>query len=168
MDAIVYTSNTGSTAEYARLLGEKSGLPVYSLKDAAGAVPEGTEIVYMGWLMASHVQGCDTATKRYAVRAVCGVGMSPTGTKTEEVRSASAISEDTPVFTLQGGFDRKKLRGAYRLMMAVMSKSLAKSIADKPSQTPEDRDTLDLLTNGGSRVHPEALNAVLEWLGQAK
>lgn len=30
MDAIVYTSNTGSTRRYAVLLGEKTGLSVYN------------------------------------------------------------------------------------------------------------------------------------------
>ena len=30
-NAIVYTSNTGYTEQYARLLGKRTGLPVYSL-----------------------------------------------------------------------------------------------------------------------------------------
>lgn len=34
INAIVYTSNTGYTAQYARLLGEKTGMPVYSLDEA--------------------------------------------------------------------------------------------------------------------------------------
>ena len=34
MDAIVYTSNTGHTEKYAKILGEKTDLPVFSLKDA--------------------------------------------------------------------------------------------------------------------------------------
>ncbi len=34
MDAIVYTTNTGSTERYARLLAEETGLPVYSLEEA--------------------------------------------------------------------------------------------------------------------------------------
>lgn len=33
-NSIVYTSNTGYTREYAVLLGEKTGLPVYSLEEA--------------------------------------------------------------------------------------------------------------------------------------
>ena len=33
-NAIVYTSNTGYTQQYAKLLGEKTGLPVYSLDEA--------------------------------------------------------------------------------------------------------------------------------------
>lgn len=31
MKAIIYTSNTGSTAEYAQLLGKELNLPVHSL-----------------------------------------------------------------------------------------------------------------------------------------
>ena len=32
--AVVYTSNTGYTAQYASLLGGETGLPVYSLAEA--------------------------------------------------------------------------------------------------------------------------------------
>ena len=53
--AIVYTSNTGYTAEYARMLGEKTGLPVWEL--ASRQVPKGSDIVYLGWLMAGNIQG---------------------------------------------------------------------------------------------------------------
>ncbi len=34
MKAIIYTSNTGSTERYARLLAEQTGLPAYSLTEA--------------------------------------------------------------------------------------------------------------------------------------
>lgn len=34
IQAIVYTSNTGSTEQYARLLGQEAGLPVCSLAEA--------------------------------------------------------------------------------------------------------------------------------------
>ena len=44
MKAIVYTSNTGHTAEYAKILGEKTGLPVYALSEAAKQLSNGTEI----------------------------------------------------------------------------------------------------------------------------
>ena len=75
MDAnsIVYTSNTGYTAEYARLLGEKTGLPVYSLAEAEQKLAAGNRVIYLGWLMAGKVQGYKKAAKRYKVQAVCGV-----------------------------------------------------------------------------------------------
>ena len=34
MNAIIYTTNTGSTESYAKLLAQKTGLPVYSLAEA--------------------------------------------------------------------------------------------------------------------------------------
>ena len=39
IQAIVYTSNTGYTAEYARMLGEKTGLPVLTLNEAKKSLP---------------------------------------------------------------------------------------------------------------------------------
>ena len=35
MDAIIYTTNTGSTERYARLLSHETGLPAYSADDGA-------------------------------------------------------------------------------------------------------------------------------------
>ena len=61
MKAIVYTSNTGFTARYAQMLGEKLALPVLELKDACKQLPKGTEIIYMGWLFASAVKGTPSA-----------------------------------------------------------------------------------------------------------
>ena len=52
MKAIIYTSNTGSTAEYAQLLGKELNLPVHSLQQAKNKVPAGSEIIYLGWIMA--------------------------------------------------------------------------------------------------------------------
>ena len=52
MKAIIYTSNTGSTAEYAQLLGNELNLPVHSLQQAKNKVLSGSEIIYLGWIMA--------------------------------------------------------------------------------------------------------------------
>ena len=48
MDAIVYTSNTGFTEKYAKLLGGKLFLPVYSLEEAKGKLAAGAEIIWAG------------------------------------------------------------------------------------------------------------------------
>lgn len=111
MNAIIYTTNTGSTEHYAKLLAQKTGLPVYSLAEAKKRVFAGAEVIYLGWIMAGSVKGYAEAAKRYQVRAVCGVGMGQTGTQTDSVRKKSAISADIPLFTLQGNFDVKKLWG---------------------------------------------------------
>ena len=166
-DAIVYTSNTGYTAEYARLLGDKTGLPVYSLADASEKPAEGSNIIYLGWLMAGKVMGCSKAAKRYRVQAVCGVGMGATGSQMQDLRKANGFSDSLPIFTLQGGFDITRLRGVYKFMMTVMAKTAGKGLADKPDRTPDEDAMLELLTHGGSRVSPENLAAVLKWYEEA-
>ena len=165
-NSIVYTSNTGYTAEYARLLGEKTGLPVYSLAEAEQKLAAGIRVIYLGWLMAGKVQGYKKAAKRYKVQAVCGVGMGGTGSQLQEVRKANAIPEKTPLFTLQGGFDIQKLSGVHKLMMTIMVKTAGKGLAEKQDRTPDEDVMLEMLTQGGSRVSAENLAEVLAWVEQ--
>ena len=99
MKAIIYRSNTGSTAEYAQLLGKKLNLPVHSLQQAKNKVPAGSEIIYLGWIMAGGIKGYKEAAKLYKVCAVCGVGMGQTGTQLKEVRDKNAIPQRIPLFT---------------------------------------------------------------------
>ena len=163
-DAIVFTSNTGYTAEYARMFGERTGLPVYPLADAEKNLAQGSRIIYLGWLMAGKVQGYKKASEKYKIAAVCGVGMGASGTQIDDVRKANAISGSMPVFTLQGGFDLKKLHGVYKFMMTCIKKTMGKKLADKKDRTADENDMLDLITNGGSRVSESNLGEVLKWL----
>ena len=56
ISAIVYTSNSGYTAEYARLLGQATGLPVNDLRQVHTPQPD-EEVIFLGWLMADRVMG---------------------------------------------------------------------------------------------------------------
>lgn len=161
--AIVYTSNTGFTAQYASLLGGETGLPVYSLEDASKSLPQSSPIVYLGWLTAGKVQGYDKAVTKFNLQALCAVGMAKSGSQMEDVKKSNNLPQGLPLFTLQGGFDLKKLRGVYKLMMLVMSKTVAKKLAVKPDRTPDEEDMLDLFQNGGNRVSLENLRPVLAW-----
>ena len=154
IQAILYQTNTGSTEQYAKLLGEAVGLPVCPLAKAKETVPNDAEILYLGWVMANNVQGYVKAAKRYRIRCVCAVGMAKTGTQTAE----------TPLFTLRGNFDLQKLRGFRRLMMNLMVKASVKQLAQKKNRTPEEDDLLDMMQNGADRVRASELAAVLKWL----
>ena len=168
MNAIIYTTNTGSTEHYAKLLAHETGLPVYSLAEAKKAVFVGAEVIYLGWIMAGSVKGYAAAARRYKVRAVCGVGMGQTGTQTDSVREKTAVPTNIPVFTLQGNFDVKKLHGIYRPMMGLMVKTAGKSLAAKEDRTPEEDDMLDMMLHGGERVKFDNLRAILDWYGSQK
>ena len=163
MDAILYTSNTGSTQRYAALLSQATGLPAFPLVQADQSLSPGAEVLYLGWVRAGQVQGYPAAAKKYRVRAVCAVAMARTGTQTDVIRGKSAIPGGIPLFTLQGNFNVKKLHGIYRFMMEIMVKTVGKGLAAKKDRTPEEDDMLDMMLHGGERVKAENLSAILDW-----
>ena len=130
-------------------------------------MPEGTEILYLGWLMAGVVKGYKKAAQRFSVAAVCGVGMGPAGSQDSDVRKNNAIPQEVPVFTLQGGFDRTKLHGIYRFMMGVMIKVMGSSLRKKENRTPEEDAMLEMVTNGVDFVDVRQLDGVIAWYRQA-
>ena len=139
IQAIVYTSNTGSTERYAKMLGHELELPVYSLDEAKKALKGGQEIIYLGWIMAGTVQGL------------------------REIREKNQIPETVQLYTLQGGYLIHKLRGAHKLMMLMVTSTAGKALAEKIDRTPEEDDLLALMQNGGSRVSMEQLAAPIRW-----
>ena len=168
MNAIIYTTNTGSTGHYAMLLGRETGLPVYSSAEAKKTLAAGASVIYLGWIMAGAVKGYAAAAKRYRIEAVCGVGMGRTGTQEDSVRQKTGVPAGIPLFTLQGNFDVKQLHGFYRPMMEIMVKTAGKTLAEKADRTPEEDDMLDMMLHGGERVKSENLKAVLDWYGARK
>ncbi|MDO5521715.1 MAG: hypothetical protein Q4G58_14570 [bacterium] len=163
MTAIIYTTNTGNTAGYAKLLSEETGLPYYSLEEAKKRLPAQTEVIYLGWIMASEIKGYKAANSRYIIRAACAVGMGETGAQVDEVRKRNKISEATPLFTLRGGFDVKKLHGIYKVMMQVMVKTAGKALEAKKDRTEEEDIMLEMMQHGGNYVCYKNLNDVIEW-----
>ena len=47
MEAVVYTSNTGSTEHYAKLLGHELRVSVYSTEEAGNKLPTGNHLSWM-------------------------------------------------------------------------------------------------------------------------
>ena len=166
MNTIVYTSNTGTTKEYAKLLSDKLSLPYYSLDEIEYKVKPGSKIIYLGWIMASGVKGYKKVVKDYDVRAVCAVGMGATGTQVKEVRTKNKIPSAIPVFTLQGGFDVKKLHGIYKIMMTIMVKTAGKGLANKQDRTQEEDQMLEMMLHGGKYVDEKNLKVILDWYGK--
>ena len=167
MYAVVYTSNTGHTAEYAKLFGDRTGLPVYSLAEAVESLPESCEIVYFGWLMAGKIKELDKARQAFAVRAVCAVGLCESGTLLERTRTENAVGEGIALFTLQGGYAPNRLRGIYRLIMKLVTRSLLKKISKKEEKTESDLKMYEVLGSGGSFVAKEHLTPAVLWAQEA-
>jgi len=166
MKAIVYTSHAGHTAEFAALFAKRTGLPVYALAEAKTALPAGTTILYMGWLMGSKVKGYKDAAKRFSIACVCGVGMGDPGLHDDDVRTMTRIPEEIPLFTLQGGLERKKLKFGYRMLMNRIAPSTIKIINKRKEKTHNDLTILAMLMKGKNAVTEEGLIPVLEWYAE--
>lgn len=163
ISGIVYTSNSGYTAQYARLLGKALNLPVTDLKWGEDPHP-GREVIYLGWVMAGGVMGCGKARKLYDVRAVCAVGMSP-GSRAagEKFHQKLGLPPEVPAFALQGGFDIKKLHGPYRWIMMLKGAQIRKSLEAKTVRNAAQQLMYDMVTKGASGVSEQSLAPVLRW-----
>ena len=166
--AILYTSNSGFTREYAELLSEKTGLPAYNIQNSIPPAVRGQNVVYMGWLMAGNVQGFPKVRSQYNVRALCAVGMATREQdQLTEIKKRYGLT-DTPAFYLQGGFDIHRLHGLYKLMMNVMAKKIRGDMEKLPERTPDQEALYQMATVGGSCVSEDNLAGVLGWYDTVK
>ena len=162
---IVYRSNTGFTREYAEMLAKAEKLKVCPLAEAQGKVGPGESVFFMGPLMAGHISGVDQAVKKFTVKGVCGVGMSPASPQVLETLSKANYVPDAPIFYLQGGWAPKKVSWLKRRMVGMATKSMREALRDKGSRrTPEEDRQLDFLLHGGSFVAFENLETIREWM----
>lgn len=168
MKAIVYTSQTGFTRRYAEMLAAQTGLPAYDAKTAKGQLPRGSEIFYMGWLLAGEVKGLKAAMGRYTVRGVAIVGVSPQGNGelwTEARINGGASDDGGRIFYLRGGYAPEKLGGLYRLMMGHMAKTVIRQVEAKGAEaTAEEREMAEVFRSGGDYVQEEALEEIAAWI----
>jgi len=162
--AIVYFSNTGHTERYAKILGEKTGLPVYDLKTAKAELEQGTRIIFMGWIFMTAIREYVTAAKLFDVAAVCGIGISDNGTLEAEARDGNDIPEETAYFTIQGGMDKTKVKGLYKIILKI----LIKWVRSTKNMTESDKRMLWLLENDRDYVCEENLTAVMKWFEEYK
>ena len=162
---ILYSSAAGHTEEYAMMLRDALDLPAYRLGEVPAQVA-GAEAIYLGWLMAGNLVGYAPAAKKYRIVCAVGVGMSP------ELPDAAAkladkikAPEGLPVFYLQGGYDKKKLKGFNRAVMSVVEKTLMKRLEALPEDQRKEEPVYKMITEGYSVVSQERLQPVLDWYG---
>lgn len=164
---IVYRSDTGFTREYAEMLAKAEKMKVCSLAEAQGKVGPGETVFFMGPLMAGHISGVDQAVKQFAVKGVCGVGMSPASQQVLDTLAKANYVPNAPIFYLQGGWAPKKVGWLKRRMVGMATRSMREALRDKGSRrTPEEDKQLDFLLHGGSFVAFENLDTIRAWIGE--
>lgn len=159
--AVVYTSNTGTTKEYAEMIGAKYNLPVYDMDDALRNLEKDDEIIYLGWILSGDIQGFPRADSWFKVNAVCAVGVGATGTQVGQLMGKNEMEQK--LFTLQGGLYLDRLKGMNKIMMKVFSKSVLRGYKGMKDIPEDEASTLDLFKNGGSKVSEDNLKAFYTW-----
>lgn len=154
MDAIVYESNTGFTERYARLLSEKLGKPAYTLKESAARLEKGSEVIYLGWVMANQVCGLKKAARRLNIKAAGAVGLFPNTEANTNILIAKN-KPDFPLFYLRGGLDYSKLKGIKKKLLLMIRDNMVRE------NKPENSELVEVLTNGADFVTEENLTSLL-------
>ena len=159
IEAIIYSSNTGNTEKYAKMLSERINIPAYSLDQAKKMLQRRTEVIYLGWLMAGKIKDLSRARRRYRVIAVGAVGLGATGTLAEGLRRSNKLGNEIALFELQGGMDHAKLKGIYKTMIETLIKMLSR----KMDRTPDEDAMLEMIKAGGDFTREENLSATVDW-----
>ena len=160
---IAYESNTGYTRQYAELLGEELGLPVFPV----GKIPayhRGEDAIFLGWLMGGFVTGLARARLQCNVRCVAATGMSPESAEIEEaLHKKNGLAPGVPLFYLQAGYDFRKLKGVYKAIMSLKNKSILENYAGMTQEEKETHPTYRMVARGDSVVSKEHLERVIAW-----
>lgn len=161
---IVYHSETGFTQAYAQLLGQAERLEVFPLAGARERLEPGSEVLYMGPLMAGHITGLDQAVRAFQVKGAVAVGMSRPGEKVLGDLGRANYVPGGPIFYLRGGYAPEKLGWLKRHMVSVVTRSMRRALEEKTARTPEEQRELDMLLRGGSYVAVENLKPIRDFL----
>ena len=164
---IIYTSGTGYTEQYAKLLSDLLDLPYYRA-DRLPDVHKGGDIIYMGWIMAGSIVGYKHIRSICNVKCLIGVGMSPESPDMEkQLREKMAVPSDTALFYLQGGYDKTKLKGANKLIMKFVEPKILARFEGMPEEEKKKNPTYRMVTEGYSVVSKEKLDPVAAWAKDA-
>ena len=160
---IIYKSNTGYTREYAHMLSEALKIPAFHLNEVP-VYHKGDDVIYMGWLLAGNVSGLRTAQHKFNVRCVVATGMTAESPEQEAfVHDKCKLPTGVPLFYLQSGYDAKRLKGIYKLMMKVKTPEILARYKGRSDTEKKADATYRMVTEGYSVVDEARLARVIEW-----
>lgn len=154
--SIVYKSNTGHTKQYAEMLGDSLKVPVFELKEAKSKLKKNDEIVFLGWVCATKIQGL-SKIKKYNVKCIGAVGAYPTEKNyIESLRQANKVNVE--LFYLRGGLNFNKLTGLKKKVLQFVGNMIEKE------NNAENQEMIKLFKNGANYVSEENLKPMLKYI----
>lgn len=155
--AVIYTSKTGHSEEYARMIGKKLSLPVYERKYAHNYVAKDSDVIYVAWVMAGLIKDYGKLKLEFNPIAVVAVGMDDSKGVELKMRVENELPVNVPLYVVLGGFNKAKLKGFHRWAYNRKVNSLIRELEEEQSLTPTKQQQLNVLKNGGSYVKEENL-----------
>ena len=154
--AIVYKSSTGHTKQYAEMLGESLKIPDYNIEEAKSNLKKDDEIIFLGWVCATKIQGL-SKIKKYNVKCIGAVGAYPAEKNyIESLKKANNVNVE--FFYLRGGLDFNKLTGLKKKVVQFVGNMMAKE------NKAENQDMIKLFKDGGNYVSHENLKPMLNYI----
>ena len=154
--SIVYKSNTGHTKQYAEILSEVLKVPAYDLKEAKSNLKKNDEIVFLGWVCATKIQGL-SKIKKYNVKCIGAVGAYPTEKNyIESLRQANKLNVE--LFYLRGGLNFNKLTGLKKKVIQLVGNMMEKE------NKAENQEMIKLFKDGANYVSDENLKPILKYI----
>ncbi len=162
MDAIVYTTNAGSTKRYAEMLSQIIKLPIFSFAEAKKKLKKESAVIYLGWVLADNIKNLNKARSLFDVKVIIAVGLNYEGK--EKLEEKNNINNDTEAFfMIKGAFDREKLKGIYHFMVNTMLKFMLRpNYMSKLS--PEEQKSLKAFANNSDFVSEDNLDEIVNYL----
>ena len=154
--SIVYKSNTGYTKQYAEMLSEVLKVPAYDLKEAKSNLKKNDEIVFLGWVCATKIQGL-SKIKKYNVKCIGAVGAYPTEKNyIESLRKTNKLNVE--LFYLRGGLNFNKLTGLKKKVLQFVGNMMEKE------NKAENQEMIKLFKHGANYVSNENLDPMIEYI----
>ena len=121
---IVYHSHSGFTKQYAEILSKELDIPCYDIKQ--NRLNNSSEIIYMGNIFGSRIEGYNKVIKNYNVKILIAVGITEESTENNNIiKKSNNISHD--FFYIRGGIDKSKLKGIRKMMLSMVAKATMKN-----------------------------------------
>ena len=139
---ILYRSKYGSSAKYARMLGEELNCPIQELGKRLPHLSEYGQTVFVGGIYAGGVSGLNVLRKGQSVwqgkkLALLAVGASPyseEGLVQLKARHCTGVLAGVPLFYARGAWDEAKMDRKDRFLCSLLQKAVAK----KPPEECEE------------------------------
>jgi len=161
--AIVYQSAAGHTKRYAEMFAAKTGLPLYTLKEAKKALNKGDNIIYFGWILSGKIQGFEPAWTTYEVKAVASVGLYPDSPRFREHVGRNNILIDMEYFHLRGGIKTEELKGGAKILMNLMMRTIRTKQEKGQSVAPEEEAMQKAVNESQDFVDEANLAGMYAW-----